>query len=70
MELRTTSPRGYTSEQRGLLWMWHREGVSRRAIATRLGKNPGSVHDVVRAAGGIAPRPRIRSAHQWSLADR
>ena len=50
--------------------MWHREGVSRRTIAARLGKNPGSIHDVVRAAGGIAPRLRVRSVHQLSLADR
>ena len=70
MEFRTTSAPGYTTEQRGLLWMWHREGVSRRTIAARLGKNPGSIHDVVRAAGGIAPRLRVRSAHQLSLADR
>ena len=70
MESSTTSLPGYTPEQRGLLWKWHREGVSRRTIATRLGKNPGSVHGVVRAAGGIAPRLRVRSAHQLSLADR
>ena len=50
--------------------MWHREGVSRRAIAERLGKLPRSVHFIIREAGGIAPRRRVRSPHQLSLADR
>jgi IS30 family transposase len=61
---------GYTREQRELLWQWHREGVPRRSIARRLGKNPGSVHDLIRDAGGIAPRPRVRSDHHLSLEDR
>ena len=64
MEPRSISPRGFTSEQRGLLWMWHREGVSRRGIAERLGKLPGSVHFIIREAGGIAPRQRIRLASE------
>ncbi len=70
MDPRTTTPRGYTWEQRALLWKWHREGVSRRTIARRLGKRPGSVHDVIRTAGGIAPRPRARSPYRLSLEDR
>jgi len=70
MDPRTTTPRGYTWEQRALLWKWHREGVSRRTIARRLGKRPGSVHDVIRNAGGIAPRPRTRSPYRLSLEDR
>lgn len=70
MDPRTTTPRGYTWEQRDLLWKWHRAGVSRRTIAKRLGKRPGSVHDVIRNAGGIAPRLRTRSAHRLSLEDR
>ena len=70
MEPRTTTPRGYTWEQRELLWKWHREGVPRRTIAKRLGKRPGSVHDVIRDAGSIAPRQRVRSAHHLSLEDR
>ena len=70
MELSSSSPRGFTSEQRGLLWTWHREGIARRAIAERLGKLPGSVHFIIREAGGIAPRQRARSPHQLSLADR
>jgi len=70
MDPRTTTPRGYTWEQRALLWKWHRDGVSRRTIARRLGKRPGSVHDVIRNAGGIAPRPRTRSPYRLSLEDR
>jgi IS30 family transposase len=70
MDPRTTTPRGYTWEQRALLWKWHREGVSRRTIARRLGKRPGSVHDVIRTAGGIAPRLRTRSPYRLSLEDR
>ena len=70
MDPRTTTPRGYTWEQRALLWKWHREGVSRRTIARRLGKRPGSVHDVIRNAGGIAPRLRTRSPYRLSLEDR
>jgi IS30 family transposase len=70
MDPRTTTPRGYTWEQRELLWKWHRAGVPRRTIAKRLGKRPGSVHDVIRNAGGIAPRVRARSAYHLSLADR
>lgn len=70
MDPRTTTPRGYTWEQRALLWKWHREGVSRRTIARRLGKRPGSVHGVIRDSGGIAPRPRTRSPSRLSLEDR
>ena len=70
MDSLTVSGRGYTREQRALLWQWHREGVPRRTIARRLGKHPGSVHDIIRDAGGIAPQPRMRSRHQLSLADR
>ncbi len=70
MDPRTTTPRGYTWEQRALLWKWHREGVSRRTIARRLGKRPGSVHDVIRTAGGIAPGLRTRSPYRLSLEDR
>lgn len=70
MDPRTTTPRGYTWEQRALLWKWHREGVSRRTIARRLGKRPGSVHGVIRDSGGIAPRPRSRSPYRLSLEDR
>jgi IS30 family transposase len=70
MDPSTTRPRGFTWEQRDLLWKWHREGVSRRTIATRLGKLPGSIHEVIRRAGGLAPRPRIRSNHHLSLEDR
>jgi IS30 family transposase len=60
MDPRTTRPRGFTWEQRELLWKLHREGVPRRSIAKRLGKAPGSVHDVIRNTGGIAPRLRTR----------
>ncbi len=70
MDPSTTTPRGYTWEQRDLLWKWHRAGVPRRSIAKRLGKRPGSVHDVIRNAGGIAPRLRSRSAYRLSLEDR
>jgi IS30 family transposase len=70
MEPRIISPRGFTSGQRDLVWMWHREGVSRREIAERVGKLPGSVHFIIREAGGIAPRQRVRSPHQLAFEDR
>jgi IS30 family transposase len=66
----TTSPRGYTDDQRLLLWQWHRAGLAYREIARRLGKDPGSVHEVIRDAGGVAPRLRARSARVLSFTER
>ena len=58
----TSRARGYTREQREEVRASHRAGESRRSIARALGKQPGSVHDIIRNAGGIAPRCRQRSA--------
>lgn len=66
----TTSPYGYTDEQRLLLWRWHRDGAPYREIARRLGKDPGSVHEVIREAGGVAPRLRARSPRVLSYPER
>ena len=68
--MRTKSARGYTWAQRDELWARHLAGESRRSIARQLGKLPGSVHDIIRNAGGIAPRKRTRSDHALSLTER
>jgi len=53
MEPRSTSPRGFTSEQRGRLRMWHRDGLSRRSCACSgpraiaIGQRPPAVSDRV-----------------------
>ena len=61
---------GVSREQRERMWQWHREGISRRTIAARLGKNPGTIHGLILEAGGIPPRQRVRSDHHLSLEDR
>lgn len=61
---------GLSRAQHEQLWQWHREGVSRRMIAARLDKNPGTIHGIILESGGIPPRRRVRSDHHLSLADR
>lgn len=61
---------GFTWAQREEVWERHCRGESRWAIAEAMGKRPGSIHDIIRDAGGIRPRRRTRSAHALSLADR
>jgi IS30 family transposase len=68
--MQTTSPRGFTREQLIDVWTRHRAGESRHAIARAVGKRPGSVHFIIRSAGGIAPRLRARAPRVLSLAER
>ncbi len=68
--MRTTSPRGFTGEQLIELWTRHRAGESRHAIARAVGKRPGSIHFIIRAAAGIAPRLPTRALRVLSLTER
>jgi IS30 family transposase len=45
-------------------------GGEPRSIARQLGKLPGSVHFIIKSAGGIPPRKRTRSDHALSLTER
>ena len=65
-----TCARGFTWAQRDELWARHLAGESRRSIARQLGKLPGSVHFIIKSAGGIPPRKRTRSDHALSLTER
>ena len=65
-----TCARGFTWAQRDELWARHLAGKSRRSIARQLGMLPGSVHFIIKSAGGIPPRKRTRSDHALSLTER
>lgn len=55
----------FTAAQRAALWTRFTAGETLTEIAAALGRHPGTVQNVVQAAGGVAPRPRQR-AH-WAL---
>ena len=55
----------FTAAQRAVLWERFKAGDTLAAIAAALGRHPGTIQNVVRAAGGVAPRPRQRAA--WAL---
>ena len=52
------------------LWSERKKGVALSEIANALGTSLSSVYGVVKRRGGIAPRPRTRSARVLSLAER
>lgn len=68
--MRVRSARGNTWAQRDELWVRHLADESRHSIARQLGKLPGSIHDIIWSAGGIAPRKRSRSDQALSLTER
>ena len=53
-----------------VLWRRRQEGTALREIAKALGTSLSSVYGVVKRRGGIAPRPRTRSARVLSLVER
>lgn len=55
---------------RARLWAQFRRGEPLAEIAAALGRHPGTVQTVVRAAGGIAPRPRQRAARALTADER
>lgn len=67
--IRTDRP-GLTPAQKQDLWQRWQGGESLSEIARAVGKQPGSIHGVVSAQGGIAPPPRTRSRLALTLAER
>lgn len=67
--IRTDRP-GLTPAQKEDLWRRWQAGDSLSEIARVLDKQPGSIHWVVSAQGGIAPPPRTRSRLALTLAER
>ena len=61
---------GLSGSQKADLWERWKSGQSLSDIARGLGKHPGSIHGVVSADGGIAPRVRQRSPLALSLSER
>lgn len=59
-----------TADEEATVWQRWRSGVSQRAIARALGRPPGTVYHLIRAAGGLPPRPRRRAARTLTLAER
>lgn len=57
--------RRFTPAQRAALWARFTAGDTLAEIAGALGRHPGTVQNVVQAAGGVAPRARRRAA--WAL---
>ncbi len=64
------SGRGISMEQRRDLWARWKAGQSLSEIGRALGKAAGSVFDVVRAKGGIAPTERKRDKGELTLQER
>lgn len=61
---------GLSASQKADLWQRWKEGQSLSEIASALSKNPGSIHGVLSANGGIVPAVRRRSRLALTLAER
>ena len=59
-----------SDKQKDELWKRWKAGQSLSEIGRVLGKHPGSIHALVAARGGIAPRQRKRSASQLTQQER
>jgi IS30 family transposase len=57
--------RRWSAPQRAELWARFKAGETLKEIAAALGRHPGTVQSVVEAAGGCAPRGRMRA--RWAL---
>ena len=66
----TRSWRRLMPADRAQLWARFRAGDTLAEIAAALGRHPGTVQAVVRATGGVAPRPRQRAAHALTAEER
>jgi len=54
--------RQFTDEERQQVWSLRKSGQTLVAMGRLLGRPFRSVHDVIEARGGVAPRPRLRRA--------
>ena len=61
---------GLSSSQKRDLWQRWKSGQSLSEIARALEKNPGSIHGVLSANGGIMPSERRRSGRALSASER
>jgi IS30 family transposase len=61
---------GLSAARKRELWQRWKDGESLSEIARALGKQPGSIHGVVAANGGIVPPARRRSCRTLSLRER
>ena len=60
----------YTEEQKSQMWDRGQKGESLHAIARLFDRNHGSIAGILSRAGGIRPRPRIRSRLSLTLSER
>ena len=60
----------YTEEQKSLMWDRWQKGESLHTIARLFDRNHGSIAGILSRAGGIRPRPRIRSRLSLTLSER
>lgn len=60
----------YTEEQKSQMWDRWQKGESLHAIARLFDRNHGSIAGILSRAGGIRPRPRIRSRLSLTLSER
>lgn len=65
-----TGRRGLSAQQKKELWRRWKAGQSLTEIGSALGKHAGSIHGVLSANGGIAPRDRTRRKGVLSLSER
>ena len=61
---------GLSAQQKRDLWNRWKTGQSLSEIARALAKNPGSIHGVLSANGGIVPRERCRREQHLTLHER
>ena len=60
----------YTEEQKSQMWDRWQKGESLHTIARLFDRNHGSIAGILSRAGGIRPRPRIRSRLSLTLSER
>lgn len=66
---RTGCP-GLSTQQKKDLWKRWKDGQSLSEIGRALGKHAGSIHGVLSATGGIAPRSWVRRPNGLTLSER
>ena len=62
--------RSFTVRELAEVWDRWKQGDSAKVIGRELGRQPSSVYHVLVRFGGIRPRPRCRSGHALTLAER
>jgi transposase, IS30 family len=60
----------FTPDERRELWTRWKKGETLVSIGRSLARHPGSVHDVIRAHGGMTPKERTRSPRFLQLGER